>query len=425
MTVEDIKRLNQTKFADIQFLSKSEFNLVLSICYILYKVLLSLLRFQHGQVKLGEIHIIALTINNQKTIKGIIQHLPAEKVTIWKDKKEDIPNSVIYLRSFRYIPLLIRLYLTSTKSERMIIRHYCLDFFRTCALYNEIDKIYNKNPNLKMVIFPNDHYLESRCYIELAKKYGVKTLYVQHASVNATFPPLQFTYAFLDGLQSYEMYKNIGDIDAEIFLTGSPRFDMFSIYNKKDPKYEIGVALNRLDDQQRVLELCQYLKKHYSSSIIVRPHAGMVKDFDWDIFTSEGFGVSNPQKELSFHFLRDIKVMIANESGIHLDAALMHVPSLLYNFSDNKVMDWYSFIKNRLICVCNCKEDVLNMLKSEIKLNKAAVRFYNASFETPYEGKVSNFISDFILKDLYMPINDSHVFIDSYMKKIGMYWEYK
>ena len=104
----------------------------------------------------------------------------------------------------------------------------------------------------------------------------------------------------------------------------------------------MGVALNELDSVQKALDLCLFLKANYSDKIIVRPHPGMLVlgVFDEELFLKHEIAVSNPLTDLSYVFISDIKMMVANESGIHLDAALMGVPTILFNFSDSKVLDW-------------------------------------------------------------------------------------
>jgi hypothetical protein len=51
----------------------------------------------------------------------------------------------------------------------------------------------------RFLVVSNDHNPINRALTLLALKLGVKSIYMQHASVSERFPPLRFNYAFLDG----------------------------------------------------------------------------------------------------------------------------------------------------------------------------------------------------------------------------------
>ena len=159
--------------------------------------------------------------------------------------------------------------------------------------------------------------------------------------------------------------------------------------------------------------------------MIVRPHVGMLGEFDQDVFLREGIAISNPTIDLSYVFLANIKVMIANESGIHLDAALMGVPSLLYNFSDNEVMDWYSYIKNGLIIKCDTFKDLVSMLDTNCQQPLDVVRYYAASYGSPVDGKVGEMIATFINNVVFESEKSAFDYLGSLMINRGAYSEYR
>ena len=55
----------------------------------------------------------------------------------------------------------------------------------------------------------NDHSPANRALLLVAKSKGIKTVYMQHASVSNLFPVLDFDYSFLDGVNAYNIYKEI------------------------------------------------------------------------------------------------------------------------------------------------------------------------------------------------------------------------
>ena len=149
---------------------------------------------------------------------------------------------------------------------------------------------------------------------------------------------------------------------------------------------------------KKVSDLCYFIKKHYSSKIIVRPHVSLLlnKRFKRDYFLSQGIDVSDSLKEPSCVFISKIKKMIAGESAIHLDAAIMDVPSIIYNMSDrDEILDIYSYVKNGLVKSYNSLEDLVSALSLEMNISTETKKYFHASYNTPMEGQVGKMISSF------------------------------
>ena len=426
MTEEDIKRLNYIKYTAFRVWVRKPHCILYCVCFHVLRVFIYTLKCRFGNRKLNDILFAGHTINNQKSFKTILENLDIEKCSIWSDFYKSLPMAQIYIRSLAYFHLFLSMYFHSSKEDKLLIRTFYTDFINACATYKELEKLLLRNANLKMIVLANDHALVNRCLIELGEKHHIKTLYVQHASVTESFPSLRFDYSFLDGMESYEKYKKVGNMRGKVFLSGSPRFDAFHSYRSVDKKYDVGIALNALDSPDIALQLCLYLKNTYSFNIIVRPHPSMLCGlFDETKFTENGFSVSDPRKDLSYVFLSCINVMVANESSIHLDAALMGVHSFLYNFSDNKIMDWYSYIRRGLIKVCDNFDEVGKMLKSTYALPVNAIQYYAASFHSPMDGRVGEMIAIFIKKMIYDSELSAQNYMDSIMKNNAEYAEYR
>lgn len=396
MTPEDIKRLNYIRYSSFRPFVKEPHSLVLCHILFLIKSIRYILFYKRNKQELNDVLFLAATVNNKKTIKTIVESLNVTSFTIWGLSKYDLPKGQIYWKSIINLPLFYSFYKSSSFEDKKLIRCYYESFMATCGYCEVYNDILSKNPHVKMIVFTNDHSIGSRSMLEAAEKHHIKTLYVQHASITERFPPLHFSYSFLDGMESYEKYKTIGDVRGNIFLTGSPRFD--ELYSFKDAIkiYDIGIALNLFDSCDKVIALCLYLQNNISTRIIVRPHPRMGNLFDIQRFRNIGVAISDSTKESSFSFLSKVHFLIANESSIHLDSALIEVPSLLFNFSDRNVIDWYSYIKHGLIRECKCYDDIVKELKKNLVINRENIQYYNASFQTAIEGKVGQFIAGFI-----------------------------
>ena len=393
MTPEDVKRLNYIYYTSFTHFVKQPHSIF--YCYVMFFVaLLHSVLFRRSLKKpSAPVLVYATTVNNIRAVQTILDNLKSEYV-LWGHSNKNFPLSRIYLKSAMHLGLFQKFYSSSTKEEKSLIRTFYTSFMTTYGYYKVMGEILDKYPQIKVILFSNDHSTANRCMIELAEKRKIKTVYVQHASVTEKFPPLHFSFSFLDGMDSYNKYCKIGDLRGNVVLSGSPRFDIVAQYVNTPKKYDVGIALNLADNIELVFELCKYIQEHYSRNIVVRPHPRM--DLDFSLFEKNGFVISNPVEESSFSFLSKIKVLVANESSIHLDAALTETPSLLYNFSENEIMDWYSFLKNKLMPKCENQEEVVSYLQQPHVINKDAVRFYVASYKMPWDGKVGLLVASLI-----------------------------
>ena len=272
----------------------------------------------------------------------------------------------------------------------------------------------------KVLVVANDHNTINRCLVEVANRANVKTVYVQHAAVTSKFPPLNFSYAFLDGIDSFEKYVQAGKNKCTVFLSGGVRFDTIPFAKKKQGKdFVIGVALNMLDDKKLVQKLCVDLKEisveNKNIQLVLRPHPSIIMK-PWQEWCSENkICFSLPTYENSFDFLNRIDFLISNQSSIHLDSVLCNTPSVIYNMAIRKPEDGYGFIKRGLVREAVSFDELVSYImnyKSYV-FNPIAARYYNSSFRTKFEGHVGEMISDMI-DSLCNGTYTEHRFIEKY-----------
>ena len=405
--------LNYIKYSSYKKLGEKSNNILYCFIRMFLSIAKSLItgKFRLSKVE-KDVLFIAPTLNNRKAISSIAKELNEGTYVILDNYFSFYPLALIYLYSLRYFINFIAYYRSKSYEDRALIRYFFHDFFVTMGFYKVTNLFLKNSPCIKVIVFANDHIMQNLCLIHFAKEYNISTIYTQHASITDRFPSLQFTYSFLDGMESWEKYKKIGDVNGKIFLSGSPRFDIINtIKQQRSLKKRIGIALNIWDSNEFVMQLCTYIQSKCDKSIIVRPHPALENE-DWSMFTDVGITISLPSKENAFNFISTLDLLIANESSIHLDAALMNVPTVLYNFSNNKIVDWYSYIKNGLITVANSKEDIVNTILglNRITISKSKVQYYVASFGTLHEGKVGKHIAEFIMCLLN---NNERDFIDT------------
>ena len=82
-------------------------------------------------------------------------------------------------------------------------------FSTFCSVYNYLVYFHRVLGQVKpeFVITSNDHNVPNRCMLAVAHHLGIKTVYLQHASVSPIFPALRVNYAFLDGQCALDIYR--------------------------------------------------------------------------------------------------------------------------------------------------------------------------------------------------------------------------
>ena len=109
------------------------------------------------------------------------------------------------------------------------------------------------------------------------------------------------------------------------------------------------------------------------------------------------------QSEPSFDFLKQCDAIIAGDSNILLEAALMNVLPMYYDFSLSK-LDFYGFVHNKLATYYSMPDELCSALKAIID-NKPSVRlkakYYCSTIGTHYDGHSSDLASAIIQEFVY------------------------
>ena len=339
-----------------------------------------------------------VSLNNRRSLEPIINKVEKDTYLYLNNHVTDVHKRRAWWHSIPYIFSLIKLYRKSNKGDKALIIKYFTRLWTTYGLYKVAGEMLDKY-NVKVLVLANDHNDINRCLIFNALEKSIKTIYVQHASVKKGFPRLDFTYSFLDGQESLDKYLYAGKPNGEVYLSGGVRFDFLygKIVKRNEEVKKIGVAINMLDDFEKVKSLCLFLKKEGYNDLILRPHP-RYQHLDSEWLTKNDIAISNPKEESSFDFIANIDFMISNESAIHLDASIMYCPTVLYNMSNNQILDDYNFIKNNLVKLAENGNVLLNYIKNknEIFPNKEVLQYYNASSYSHLEGNLGETIAMFL-----------------------------
>ncbi|WP_187263666.1 hypothetical protein [Pontibacter beigongshangensis] len=364
-----------------------------------------------GQLE-GKIWLYAVSQNNCDSLNFIADAIPEAVLVAGQSKavgryetlveRISLRRKILYY--YKFLPLLLLFLLRKPKST--------LRFFD--VLYDAIgfyevylQKLQQYKP--QCIIFANDHTPDARAMLLAAKKLGIKTVYIQHASVSPHFPPLQFDLNLLEGQDSWDKYKQCGPISGQVELVGMPKSDAYVLYrSRKKLISTIGLGCNLMDDISEVEQLVKSVIRRFQQvQVVVRPHPRDTRNFDFLQQLSPQVSLSAASTETTFDYLKRIDVQISANSGIHLEAVLLNVWSVFFNLNQKEQLhDYYGFIKTGLVEAAASTEELLQLLQQNLQ-NKPDVllraKYYNATVATAFDGKSSELalqlIKDFLRQE--------------------------
>lgn len=276
-------------------------------------------------------------------------------------------------------------------------------------------------PNL--VLMSNDHNLNNRSFRLAAEVLGIKTLYVQHASVSDLFPPLEFDYALLDGRIAHETYircyeyqkgtnprieKNLAK--CQVILSGQKKQIVSEAIVGNLNKDCLGLAVNGGDDFYCVQTLLDKLAEMKVQCIIrTHPNQGPIfldqlknymKGKDWLTW-------SNSREEDLVDFFPKINALIAGNTSLHLEAALAGIPTFYLEMSDEVHRpDYYGYVKNGISTKLE-QDFTFDELRLAIEnadsiKRHQAIKNYSETYDTKWqnrEGELSALVIESIIKN--------------------------
>lgn len=367
-------------------------------CFILF----GSKRFPKREEGSTRVLFYGLSRNNRLSLLPIINKLGKERAISFIYQK-DFPNWKLYYHAMPHFFDLIKEVRKADKKKRKVLKFFFPKFWRMYGcppVINEMLDLYKP----EVVVLANDHLEFNRCLLEICKQRGINTFYVQHASVGTHFPPLQFSFSLLDGMDAYLKYKAIGNLQGKIYLLGGVRFDVVRPVHFNNPQDTVvGVAINLVDNEDKVKKVCIALhslkgKDGTPLKVLLRPHPQM-QEGKWKSWCMEyGILFSSPKEESSFEFIRKTTFVIANQCSIHLDVAMCHKKSFIYNMSDYQGMDVYLFLQKGLVQDIKSVDELQSIINNPdfLLFNEETIKYFSCSYGTNYEGDVAGIICELI-----------------------------
>ncbi|MBU1858302.1 MAG: hypothetical protein KKC28_15090 [Verrucomicrobia bacterium] len=338
----------------------------------------------------GGFVFFALSKNEIDSLKPVSARMPTAYLTGSNEAPFPFPFVWAYTLSCAYLPLVVNHFLKAKgykkKSFGYIFDHYWLSY----GLYITA-RMWFQRQRPRAVVLANHLYTYHRVLYKAARDEHIPAFYLQHASIPAIISPLQSDYALLEGRVALSRLAHAGMTPVRIFLIGMPKFDAYLRHiNVQARVHSIGVCTNDLGPLLRTEQLLAQIRQEFTIlPLILRPHNADLRVSEWqDLAGKYGVEFSDSRLELSFDFLRRVDSVIAGDSGILLEAALMDVLPLYYDFTERK-LDWYGFQHYGLVEYFSEPQQVCRCIE-ELSRNKPSVRakakLYCATVGTRHDG---------------------------------------
>lgn len=303
-----------------------------------------------------------------------------------------IPMFVADFISIFYFPRLLKEMKRARDYRRQSYRLALDAYWRTYGYYVVCRYMLRRLAPASLVV-SNDHVFWGRTIAKAASDENIPTVYIQHASVTDKFPALAFDYALLDGRDALLKYDRSGRSSAKVFLTGISKYDRYHPFiNKTRQVQAVGICTNRYETTETVEALCSQLNKSLSAlRYILRPHPGDERVEAWrEVARNHAMDYSDSRKEAAFEFLKRIDVVIAGETNILLEGALLNVYPVYYDF-ENIQLDAYGFLRNGLVDGRLSQPTELCQTLNRIEKKRPDVRerskFYCETVDTAFDGR--------------------------------------
>ncbi len=268
------------------------------------------------------------------------------------------------------------------------------DFIFYAIGYYEVYRRALRTYRPRAVIFSNDHNDDSRSLLLACRAEGVPTAYIQHASVSVHFPPLSFDLSLLEGQDALDKYHQCGPVRGRVELVGMPKADAFLKEKNLRPQVSrVGIACNVHDPLPAIAEALAFLMQELPELVFtLRPHPSDPRDFGTLRRTLPQLQWSDARQENVFAFLQKHDALIAADTSTHLEATLLNLVSIYYQFSSNPLInDYYGYVAQGLVDQAQSLPELRDLLqryqheKPLTHFRRAA--YYNATIGTEYESQ--------------------------------------
>ena len=348
-----------------------------------------------GQLR-GAVWLYVVSANNYEALKFIAEARPDAVLVAGQGKNIGRYGAVVNRLSLRRKILYYWQYASALLGLRRVVGSRAFRFFDLVFYtigYYEVYRRALRHYRPQAVVFANDHNDDARALLLACRAEGVPTVYVQHASVSTSFPPLGFELSLLEGQDALDKYRQCGPVRGRVELVGMPKADAFLGQRNTAPQVRrVAVACNLLDELPTLADTLAYLLGELPGlTFTLRPHPSDQRDFTTIHQALPTLQWSDPQQENVFQFLLRHDALVAADTSTHLEATLLNVASVYYRFTPTPTLaDYYGYAAHGLSEWAHSLPELIVALArlthyKPLDLYRRAA-YYNATLGTPDEG---------------------------------------
>lgn len=302
--------------------------------------------------------------------------------------------------------------------EKIAYRNKFWLCFFGLGMYRYVYLQLKKSPTVECFVGTNDHIGSHQMGFVAAKKLGIRSIYIQHASVTENFPPLHVDLALLDGEDAKNKYKIAPNFNTQIRLIGAPKYDigLEKLKNHSKISNNVGICVNMNEKEHgKLLELCKALREAEIPFIIrFHPH---LNDAFKESFIDFAYKYSDVSTESETDFILQCHTIISGDSNILLDALVLYRRPIYFSDSTQH-HDYYGFLKNGILdkkyTEINEVIETLDENSFDVEKYRKRAKHFIDTINTPFEGKSSLLalkeIFDFIQEPLPKNIQQQIVY---------------
>jgi hypothetical protein len=307
---------------------------------------------------------------------------------------ELLPDAYLKSEFLKYSSKMLAWFYSFKDRDREVFRSRYYNFYRRLGQYNYYRDAFDQSKGkVKAYIASNDHSGLSQVGFVAARKAGIPTIYIQHASVSESFPPLQADIAFLDGEDAKKKYLAAGKSQTEIHLVGSLKYDPYLKRREIDEAKDlVGVCIGMVyHDIDENFKLCEELEK-LGTPLCLRFHP-LMDEAVQKRFVDKGWEISSKEEKAPDFILRCGNI-VSGDSNILLEAIILKRQPI-YFASTGKSIDYYGFVK-QAICkkACLTFSEVISQMeeKFELGFHRQRAKRYHDTLGTENEGKSTELV---------------------------------
>lgn len=338
------------------------------------------------------------TINQFQSLNKIITgmtHKTSVISTHPEYRTDEIAHEVLESLGANYNRKILRSFFKFSGKDKMVWANRFYKIHGLLGLYEwmRLSMLASK-PNLKYFIGANDHSGISQIGFVAARDVGLKTIYIQHASISDKFPPLRTDYALLDGQDALDKYEAAGSFKTKVHLLGASKYDTYLSNRAINTIGDlVGICIGHVLPNHVDFEtLCQLLEEK-GDLFCLRFHPAVSNEVRQQ-YSAKGWAISNPEEETALDFIMRCHTVVSADSNILLEAILLKRRPI-YLSHDASIFDYYGFLNRKVLeGVCYNAKDVCDMLSKLYHLEdyRPQAKHYQETLYTEWEGRSAELV---------------------------------